>query len=79
MQTDSPATTSWIYPRESFESLASNINQRATDPLVASKLASNALQAGTQRVQVRRPHVRRKTFRVGVRKGERIKIIIEGI
>jgi hypothetical protein len=65
--------------RESFEFLASNIDQRATDPLVASRLASNALQAGMKRVQVRRPHVRGKTFRVGVRKGERIKIIIEGI
>ncbi len=65
--------------KESFESLASNIDQRATDPLVASRLASNALQAGMKRVRVRRSHVRGKTFRVGVRKGERIRIIIEGI
>jgi hypothetical protein len=65
--------------KESFEFLASNIDQRATDPLVASRLASNALQAGMKRVQVRRSPVRGKTFRVGVRKGERIRIIIQGI
>ena len=65
--------------RESFEFLASNIDQRAADPIVASRLASNALQAGMKRVQVKRPNLRGRTFRVGVRKGERIRIIIEGI
>ncbi len=73
--------------REAFEHLAQNLNERADEPLEASRLATNAFKAGMRRVQTRIPtrgsrrriygmRSRRGVRRViRVRSGERVLII----
>jgi hypothetical protein len=70
--------------REAFDNLGRNLDERAADPLEASRLASSAYQAAVRNVQARartnegrgRDH-RTRTMRIQVRRGQRI--IIEGI
>lgn len=70
--------------REAFNHLAENLDERAADPLEASRLASNAFQTAVQKARARvrsgggrGPGRRGRTLTIRVRSGERI--IIEGI
>lgn len=74
--------------REAYLNLASNLNEAADQPFQAAKVASDALTRGLQRaVQQRRngggrPEWGRrggdKTFRIRVRPGQRVRLVILG-
>jgi hypothetical protein len=69
--------------REAYDHLAENLHENADDPLVASRLASEAFETAIRKVKSadslpgqspRKPY---RVIRVG--RGERVKIIIEGV
>lgn len=72
--------------KEAFNYLANNFNERAAyDPVEASRLATRAFEAGVKAVEApsrpsrgayARPDV--KVYKIKVRPGERIKILIKG-
>jgi len=65
--------------REAFDHLASNINEKADDPIEASRLATEAFQSALKKVSTQKPYIveKGKRYRVQVRKGD--VVIIEGI
>jgi hypothetical protein len=69
--------------QEAYEYLASNITEKAVDPVVASQQASLALKYGLGKVQSRRKGsalgTGKRTYRIRVKKGQRIRVIIEGV
>ena len=68
--------------REANDYLAANLRENVDDPLEASKLANEAFQAGLRRVRSASfaPRSQGRPYRViRVGRGERLKIIIEGV
>ena len=68
--------------REAFDSLAQNLHEQADDPLEASRLATRAFQEALEKGRARVGGLRtvdKATRIVRVRKGETVKVIIEGI
>jgi hypothetical protein len=67
--------------QEAFENLAENLNERADDPLEASRLATNAFQSALRKTQIRVPSVRSRGFgrkrRIALRKGDVLVIAVK--
>lgn len=65
--------------KEAFDYLASNLNEKADDPVEASWLATQAFQSALKKVSGQKPYItdKGKRYRVKLRKGD--VIVIEGI
>lgn len=70
--------------REAFDHLGRNFDERAVDPLEASRMASTALQTGLRKVQAKvasagggRPSSRRRRRVIRARKGDKIVILVD--
>lgn len=69
--------------QEAYDHLASNITEKAVNPVIASQQASNAFKYGLSKVQSKRRGsalgTGRKVYKIRVKKGQRIRMIIEGM
>lgn len=69
--------------QEAYEYLASNITEKAIDPVVANQQASGAFKNALAKVQSRRKGqfvgAGRKVCKIRVKRGQRIRLIIEGV
>lgn len=68
--------------REAYDHLAQNLNESSDKPVEASRQAATAFQSALQKVQSRTSassSQNRKVYRIRVRPGQRIKLIIQGV
>lgn len=66
--------------REAFDHLGTSMTEIADEPLEASRLATNAFQAAFRRAQIN-PNatgLKRKQYRIYIRRGEEVTVIIKG-